>query len=202
MDDCLVSWIKGFALYIRDIHDRDFDVNSEPTDWKMAHWTGVDDATTWSWIEDFNSGKHWQFGALPPTRRAQEIVAKLNSEGYKFVVITCASSDPVSINLRRANLHNLFGDAIQELVCLGLKDSKLPHLQKYNPTVWIEDKVKNALDGVSVGHRGILMDQLHNREMHTPELIRVQNWHDIYRNVKAHFENPVGWQFAGGFNGA
>lgn len=182
MDDVMVSWIAGFSRYLRDVHFPEFDIDSRPQDWDMCAWIGhgVTPPQDRELIADFNSGKYWQFGALPEFKEAVYGIWKLASVGWKFVVITSASTDPVAVNLRRANLHNLFGEAIVDLRCLNLGESKLAMLKEYEPTFWIEDKIANAEDGQIAGHCAILMNQPHNigKPSNAP-LLRVTDWYEI-----------------------
>jgi len=175
MDDVLVSWVKGFALWFKKHHNPDFDADSEPASWDTSTWLGRPSAECMALIEAFNSGEHAEFGELPATKGSQEAITRLSAEGFKFVVITAATTIPKAMKLRLENLDNLFGSAIAKAHIVGLKDSKAPFLGMYDPTIWIDDKHTHAVAGAENGHTSLLMDQLHNRDMTGP-YTRVKDW--------------------------
>lgn len=120
---------------------------------------------------------------LMPYPDAQEYIEKLyKTHGYRIRVITSIGNDPEIRERRTQNLNNLFGDAIESVVCLAQGSPKDLILGHYQGTglYWIEDNYNNFLAGVKLGLEGILMDQEYNRDSILSHGHRVSNWREIY----------------------
>ncbi len=113
---------------------------------------------------------------------AISILAKL---GYSFVVITSCSADPKVVNLRRANLYNVYGDVFDEIHCVGLYKSKIEILQQYDPSFWIEDTPSHAIDGDDNGYKAILLDYIWNQHNvdDSDSFHRCMSWPEIVEDV-------------------
>lgn len=124
-------------------------------------------------------------GFLPPHRDAVKFVRKLHEEyGYVFRVITSLSKLSFASYLRVRNLRELFGTAIEQVICLDTgadKDQALAPYQNRN-MFWIEDKPQNALVGHNFGLSSILMLHDHNVEDSGP-YVKVRTWREIYELV-------------------
>ena len=140
-------------------------------------------------VAQFNSSAH--MGFLPPLRDAQYYI-KLRAEklGYRFVAVTSLSSDVYAQQLRTCNLKKLFGsDTFIEyhyLPCGADKDEILIELaNKYNGSIWVEDKYVNAEAGALVGFDALLMEHGHNLDYNSPtaDVTMVKSWEDIYNYV-------------------
>jgi len=137
-------------------------------------------------VAQFNSSAH--MGFLPPLRDSQYYI-KLMAEklGYRFIAVTSLSSDVYAQKLRTCNLKKLFGnDTFVEyhyLPCGADKEDILIELSnKYNGSIWVEDKYINADQGAEVGFDAFLMEHGHNMEYDGPANV-VKNWEDIYEYV-------------------
>ena len=136
-------------------------------------------------IKIFNESAH--IGFLPPLRDAMYYVKKLAEEhGYRFHAITSLSQDPNACELRRMNLHKLFGKvAFEHFVFLDTGADKDEALEPYRDTgcYWIEDKYENCLAGLKVGLKSILMEHGHSLDFNHPEIPKVKNWKEIYEII-------------------
>lgn len=149
-------------------------------------------------IRSFNESA--AVGFLPPLRDAQYYVRRLHEEhNYRFVCVTSMTTDPYAVKLRERNLAKLFGDnTFKEVICLDCGEGKEEILQElykeYCPdgnrkTIWIEDKLENAMEGLRAGFKSILMAHGYNRNLPLSsimdgegnQLIRVLNWERIYQ---------------------
>ena len=83
------------------------------------------------------------------------------------------------------NLHKLFGDAIEKVICLDTGADKNDALLPYKGTgmYWIEDKPENADLGYSLGLKSILMEHGHNMHHSTDGYPIVKNWKEIYEII-------------------
>jgi hypothetical protein len=127
-------------------------------------------------------------GFLPALRDAMYYVKRLHEEhGYVFRCITSMSLDPNAYKLRKMNLEKLFGEtAFEELVCLDTGAEKDAALEPYRDSglYWIEDKLENAVLGLDLGLKSILMEHGFNMHDDIPEgMTKVVNWKEIYENI-------------------
>lgn len=120
---------------------------------------------------------------LPVFRDAQEVVAKLNAQGYKLRVITSLSLNPAAVAARESNLYRVFGDAIESVVCLDTGADKDSALEPYKDTgmIWVEDKPENAEVGKRLGLCSFLIAHEHNADYQGVEV--VETWEEIYQQI-------------------
>ena len=135
-----------------------------------------------------------RIASLKPERDAVKYVKKLYEEyGITIDVITSLSLDPETTRLRRMNLRNVFGDAIDRVVCLDTGANKDEVLEEWRDTglYWIEDKMANCLAGHDVGLEPIIMSHLYNKDDKSDVVTRVNSWKEIYDMVTADIENHI-----------
>ena len=125
-------------------------------------------------------------GFLPAQRDAMYYVKRLHEEhGYKFHCITSLSLDPNAQRLREMNIHKLFGDAFERIVCLDTGAHKDEVLEEYEGTGlwWIEDKIENAQAGYKAGLKCLLVEHGHNMHYYHEGITLVKNWKEIYTHI-------------------
>jgi|GEM_PF-324570 FMN phosphatase YigB (HAD superfamily) len=138
-------------------------------------------------VEQFNSSA--SIGFLPPLRDAQYYIKLLAEKlGYRFVAVTSLSHDESAQKLRTCNLKKLFGnDTFIEYHYLGCGDDKdeilLELANKYEGSIWVEDKYVNAEVGASVGFDALLVEHGHNLNKEGNFKV-VRNWEEIYKYVE------------------
>jgi uncharacterized HAD superfamily protein len=124
---------------------------------------------------------------LPPVKDAIKYIRKLHEEhGYVFHAITAIPNTRDNYEARLENIENLFGKTAFERVTLcGESSNKKIHLKEYENTecFFIEDLFKNAMMGLNVGMRPLLMDRHYNRDLDDPRIKRVYNWKEIYQTI-------------------
>ena len=182
-DGVLLNWTGGFAEFLK--HAEGISVDPEgPCSWDMTAWIGADMDWILERINRFNSNEGEFFANLKPLPGALSVVEHLRSQGWAASVLTACSEDPKSHRAREANLQRAFG-SFGEIVCLGLGESKRPHL-KAAPSSWfIEDNIGNLNDGVDLGHRGVLIEHRHNAARGENEpFIRAKSWRDVLTHVQ------------------
>lgn len=129
-------------------------------------------------------------GFLPALRDSMYYVKRLHEEhGYVFRAITSLSLDPSAYKLRKMNLEKLFGKtAFDDLLCLDTGADKDEALDPYSDTglFWIEDKMENAIAGLNVGLRPILIEHGYNMHDSVPVgMKKCLNWKEIYEHILA-----------------
>lgn len=130
-------------------------------------------------IARFNRGS--DFEHLPPWRDSVDVVRRMHSQGWRFVVITTAGLHPWTWGLRRSNLDRVFGEGIiEELHVLELHGDKGVKLIDYQDSGyhWIEDKPANADLGFDYGLQPVLMNTEFNRNS-IGNWPRVNTWKEI-----------------------
>ncbi len=137
-------------------------------------------------VKQFNESA--AIGFLPALRDAMYYVKRLHEEhGYVFRCITSLSTDKNAYKLRKMNLEKLFGEtAFEELVCLDTGADKDEALELYKDSglYWIEDKLSNAVTGLDLGLKPILIEHGFNMLDDIPEgMTKVVNWKEIYNHI-------------------
>lgn len=123
-------------------------------------------------------------GFLPPLRDAMHYIKLMHEKhGYTFHAITSVSDDRNVAKLREMNLKKLFGDtAFEHVECLPIGSSKAEYLAQFKDSklYWIEDNVRNAVDGLQAGLKPLLMEHGYNMGYSHPYIPKVKNWSEIY----------------------
>lgn len=186
VDDVLLSWVRGFKKYMKNLGYELPDGKKRIFTYSLATAYQMEEEKIIKLIHDFNES--FEFGNLDPVARSVETVKNINKKGIKFVAITQCSDKPKSIELRYKNLLSLFGDVFDDIICMPLSKCKSDYLKLYTPTIWIEDKPKNALIGHDLGHEAILLRRDHNHDFKDDKIIIANNWTDIEKNIYNFFK--------------
>jgi hypothetical protein len=136
-------------------------------------------------VREFNNSS-W-IGYLPVYKDAAYYLDLLyRKHGFRFRVITSLSTDPYSQELRKENLHRIFGYQMFEYIdCLETGSDKDQALEPYRDSgcYWVEDSILNAQCGRDLGLNTFLMKHPHN-QTRCPDGVRlVPNWAEIYRHI-------------------
>lgn len=183
VDETLLNWSGGFKAFASKKLNRP--IRGQSGDWDMSGWLGTTKAEAEAMVTEFNEGD-FLFGTLKPLPHAKAAVKTLADKGYSFVAITSCSPSPITHALRKANLYNVFGDVFTEVVCLALGESKLPHLKRFGPAHWVEDKFSNAIHGLEAGHTSYMIRAHHNLKFEAEKapLNWVNDWREIIPKVE------------------
>lgn len=183
-DGVLVNWNKGFVKFMTDkgypqIPDTD-------GYYGIVERHGVTYEQAGKFITEFNESSH--IAELDPYADAQEFVLKLANLGFRFTVVTSLSSDPTAAQNRKDNLHNLYGDIFDEVVCLAQGASKYDELTRWSHSglFWIEDHIKQAEAGYQAGLKTILVKHPYNRDYTAdlfPSVSHTNPWEEIYHII-------------------
>jgi hypothetical protein len=114
-------------------------------------------------------------GNFPALANTVEPIQRLRERGYEFVGITACSPLDGLDKVRHENLKNLFGFDFEEVHVTGYDFSKSDVLKRYEPTIWVEDNIKHAFEGATLGHNVFLINRDYNRGIDGP-FTRVDNW--------------------------
>ena len=187
-DGCLFHWNAQFNLFM---HEKGMPPIPNTEDiYSVITRFGVEVSHKAELVKEFNHSDYIR--DLHPFADARKYVAKLNEDGYKFIVITSLSDDPDAFDNRAHNLRKHYGDAIMELHCLPMGIHKGEFLKRWKDSglFWIEDHVENAAAGADLGLRSIVIDHPYNTTFtkHDHKLTARVNyatpWSEIYELVK------------------
>lgn len=134
-------------------------------------------------VKTFNESA--AIGFLPALRDSAYYVKRLHEEhGYRFRVITSLSLDKNAQKLREMNMRKLFGNAIEDVICLDTGADKDTALAPYKDSGmwWIEDKPENADVGYNLGLKSILVEHGHNMH-HKCDYPVAKDWKEIYNLI-------------------
>ena len=179
-DGVLLDWEWAFNVWMQE---QGFErVKGYQFVYDMGDRYGISKDQCKKLVKIFNNSAH--IGFLPALRDAMFYIKRLHEEhGYCFHCITSLSEDANAGKLRKMNLRKLFGrTAFEEFVILDTGANKDEALAEYKDTGlwWIEDKPENALAGLNVGLKPLLMEHGHNMSFKHPDVLRVKNWKMIY----------------------
>lgn len=184
-DEVLFDWAGPFEAWVRETYPQHCGAPGRLQDyWDVERWLSCPYEESRDLIRSFNSNpQYWT--SFKPLPGVVENVQKLHGEGYQFVAITACATDEDTWIGRWKNLNDVFGFGVFDtLHCVGLAESKREHLARYQPTYWVEDKMKHASAGVDVGHTSFLINYKHNEQYRDDRVQRVDDWDEIYQHIK------------------
>lgn len=183
VDGCLTDWEWAFHVWMEEHGFKKQEGGQFVYD--ISRRYGIDQDQGKKLIKIFNESA--AVGFLPALRDAQHYVKRLHEEhGYLFYCITSLSKDRNAQKLRKMNIRKLFGEtAFDKFIILDTGADKDEVLEQYRDTGcwWIEDKIDNALAGLSVGLNPLLVEHGHNMDFEHPRIPRVKNWREIYEII-------------------
>jgi hypothetical protein len=181
-DGVLLDWAQAFDHWMETQHGHRKHPRSNEL-YSIGTRFGISGDLGFKRVCEFNNST--EILALRPLRDAAEYVQRLHSQGYVFHVITSISSEPRAHEFRLLNLKTIFGEAIEDLVCLDTGADKRQALSRYKDSglFWIEDKISNANEGHSLGLKSILLDHDYNQTDGKLPYPRVKNWKEIHELI-------------------
>lgn len=191
-DGVLVNWLAKFDQFMADSGYKM--IPGTEGYYSMTNRYGITEDKAYELIKSYNCGPF--MAELSPFADAQEYIPKLADHGFKFVCITSISSHPDAQKYRSQNLKDLFGDIFLEVVCLetGAAKDHVLKLWEGSEFFWIEDHIKNAEVGHSMGLKSILVQQNHNAHYDTDHFTIVgpeEPWKEIYELVCEEYNLPI-----------
>lgn len=183
-DGVLLDWEWAFRVWMLE-RGYTLTEDNKSSYYLHHHFNNLTQPEAKKLVKIFNESA--AIGFLPALRDSTYYVKRLHEEhGYQFRVITSLSLDKNAQKLREMNLRKLFGNAIEDVICLDTGADKDQALEPYRNSNlwWIEDKPENADVGHKLGLRSILVEHGHNMH-HTCNYDLVKNWKQIYEIITA-----------------
>lgn len=187
-DGVLLDWEWAFRVWMLE---RGFTLAATHKNsyYLHHHYNELEQKDAKKHVKIFNESA--AIGFLPACRDSVHYVKRLHEEhGYMFRVITSLSLDKNAGKLREMNLHKLFGNAIESVICLDTGADKDGALEPYRDSGmwWIEDKPENADVGHAMGLSSLLVEHGHNMHHECPYPV-VKNWEEIYKIITQEKQN-------------
>ncbi len=184
VDDVLLSWLNGFASFVNQTYNMKLDPTMNKS-WDIRHWLNMSDWETVNLITEFNE-RSYLFGCLSPVNQSVNGVKKLADEGYKFTAISACSTNESTVNLRKANLVNVFGQVFEQIICLPRRSSKISTLETFEPSFFIDDNYQHTIEGLYCGHTPICLETSHNinfKKESPKEIYWAKNWDAVVKFI-------------------
>ncbi len=181
-DGVLLDWEWAFSVWMRE-KGYTMTEGAKRSYYLHEHYHELEEKDSKKIVKQFNESA--AIGFLPALRDSAHYVKRLHEKhGYTFRVITSLSLDKNAGKLREMNLHKIFGNAIESVICLDTGTDKDEALAPYKDSGmwWIEDKPENADVGYNLGLNSILIEHGHNM-YHKPSYPVVKNWQEIYKLI-------------------
>jgi FMN phosphatase YigB (HAD superfamily) len=178
-DGVLLDWEWAFSVWMRE-KGYTMKEGAKTSYYLHEHYQELEQKDAKKIVKQFNESA--AIGFLPALRDATYYVKRLHEEhGYQFRVITSLSKNKDAQRLRDMNLRKIFGDAIEQVICLDTGADKDDALAPYKDSGlwWIEDKPSNADCGHNLGLKSILVEHGHNMNHACPYVV-AKNWKEIY----------------------
>lgn len=183
VDDVLLDWFPAFKTFVEN--ELNIIISEDrASEYSMQDWLKLPLNEIRDLIDAFDRN-HESFGGLKSMRQAEIYLPKFYENGYKIVAITASSIHPPSMRRRKDNLVREFDDIFENFHFVDRSEEKERYLKLYASSFWIEDKISNAQLGHDLGHTGIVMRQLSNKddELKYPHLTWVNDWSEIYNMI-------------------
>ena len=181
-DGVLLDWEWAFSVWMRE-KGYTMTEGAKNSYYLHEHYQELEQKDAKKIVKQFNESA--AIGFLPALRDSTFYVKRLHEEhGYQFRVITSQSKNKDAQRLRDMNLRKIFGDAIEQVICLDTGADKDEALAPYKDSGmwWIEDKPQNADCGHNLGLSSLLVEHGHNMT-HTCNYPVVKNWKEIYEII-------------------
>ena len=183
-DGVLLDWNHGFQNYMTELNYPRLPDTDGYYNISSRHGVSYEEAR--KHVTEFNHSR--AIASLRPFADAVEYVQKLANLGFRFTVVTSLSSSAHAKVNRPINLHNLFGEVFDEIVCLEQGANKHVELTRWTDTgyFWIEDHTEQAEAGYKAGLRPLLINHPYNKDYRTDHfpIVNFHNpWKEIYDRV-------------------
>ena len=182
-DGCICNWNSGFEQYMSELGfpkipntDHEYSIQSR---------YDVSSNIANKFVTEFNESEN--IASLQPFADSLKYIDKLAYMGFRFVIITSLSDNPLAKIHRTKNLTKLFGNVFDDIICIKMGSNKLSELMKWKDSgyFWIEDHIQQSEAGYKAGLSPILINHEYN-ESYTPDYPKVsaeQPWKEVYERI-------------------
>jgi hypothetical protein len=181
VDGVLVNWNSSFENFMKNLG---FELKNNSC-YLLSDRFGIKEEQIKELYNEFQNGTRIKH--LEPIFDAPLYVKKIFKEfGYRLVCVTHIGSSPSICDNRVNNLLGIYGNAIQDVICLDRSISKKETLNKYflKDRIWVEDYIPNAIIGDSMGLKTFLLNYEYNQYEIPQTIRRVDGWSEIYKYIK------------------
>jgi FMN phosphatase YigB (HAD superfamily) len=166
VDNVLLDWLEGFTRFLEK--EKNIDVSHIKQHLGTTAFIDSQDITKIACLET-NKLLIREYGKsnyLEELNAFQEDAAIHINELHKefdFIALTCLSKNKKTINKRKRNLQNVYGNVFKDVICIGFGQSKEPDLfklkQTENVVTFIDDREQHIKESISAGIKPILFSR-------------------------------------------
>ena len=184
-DGVLLNWEWAYCVWMTQ--KGYIEIENGNQEYNIAKRFNIGESEGRALVKQFNESA--TMGFLPALRDSIYYVKRLHEEhGYDFHCITSMSLDPNAKKLRQMNLDKMFGPtAFPVLECLDTGADNDEFLDEHYADTgyyWIEDKMTNAIAGLNVGLKPILIEHGWNMNDSVPVgMKKVIKWKELYEYI-------------------
>ena len=156
-NNSFLDWVSQYGWYVCE--------NSLRNTYDMSVWLKHETSTEVmsteqfiGYVEDFNSIAR----VLPTIEHSVEYVDRLKEAGNTLVALTSFGGTEDSRKFRRVHLNLMYGDSFDDIIILGLAESKRDTLEVLKPDYLIDDCDTYLEEGLSLGITCIALNTSYN----------------------------------------
>lgn len=178
-DGVLINWSRGFCMWM---HERGFKEVTK-TSYNLRVRFNLPETDIRRLVDEYNRSAAVSFLSAMPG--SVLIMGKLRELGYVTHCVTSFGGDTYSQIQRCKLLWDYFRIPSENVHFLPLDGNKIDILKKWEGTgaPWIEDKVENAEDGLTVGLNSILLRSDHTNAYVSEQVFVANTWYEIYAHI-------------------
>lgn len=179
VDGVLLNWEDAFSNWMETMgHPRP--PAGKQRCYSLAKYWNLPDWVMDHLVKEFNCSSYTAF--IKPWGESGHYVKRLADKGYRFATCTSFGGNTASRALRVFNLEHTFGDVFDEHNIIELGGNKTEILKKWEGSEcwWIEDNINNAMKGLELGLRPILISHPYNEDYQGDELLVATGWKDVF----------------------
>jgi uncharacterized HAD superfamily protein len=131
-------------------------------------------------LNDFIQAKIEEvYSSVKPINKARDILAELEREGHRLILITARHEEHRSLTEKWLNDHNIPYHELHH------EHDKAPLAAKKNISLFIDDKKENALEIAAKDIPVFLVSKYHNYDFKgNHKITKVNNWDEIRENIE------------------
>src|SRR6056297_1172866 len=119
------------------------------------------------------------YSSVKPINKARDILAELEKEGHRLILITARHEEHRSLTEKWLNDHNIPYHELHHA------HDKAPLAAKKNISLFIDDKKQNALEIAAKDIPVFLVSKYHNYDFKgNHKITKVNNWDEIRENIE------------------
>ena len=182
VDGVILDYTNQVDKYVLDI----FGLKNINGNWNLATRYEISSEFAKGIMLSFENSIYFQ--RLPPIEYSVDYLKMLRREGYSIRCVTKVSQNTNTVNNRRINLINAFGDIFNDIIHVGITGSKKEYFTDPDE-IFIEDSFSNLLEAKKCGYNKLIYipNGINNVSIHEIDEAKIKytsNWIEIYKTIQ------------------